>query len=182
MKQKSALPAAALRSSDPGDRPFPRGKGKVSRDHHTTTSAPIAERPDWRNECRHHRGTSAGSKKFSHPAKKGTSLSWLSKTLSPGQSRIRLGKTRLPDPASPGAHGHDESRGPINDLCGGYRSRTLRGNHACGSPHRLNSSYCWGPRGRGSLLILQGLFVSARGPSGDSSISLLTGMPHPPAG
>ena len=34
-----------------------------------------------RNECPHHRGTSKGSKKFSQPNKKGTSLSCLSKAL-----------------------------------------------------------------------------------------------------
>ena len=33
----------------------------------------------------------------------------------------------------------------------------------CGSLHRLNSNYCWGHRGYGSPLILQGPFVSAGG-------------------
>ena len=40
----------------------------------------------------------------------------------------------------------------------------LCGNHTCGSPHRQNSNYCWGHRGHGSPLILQGPFTSARGP------------------
>jgi len=40
MKQKTALLAAALRSSE-------RGKGKIRRDHQSAmTNAPIAKRPD----------------------------------------------------------------------------------------------------------------------------------------
>ena len=90
----------------------------------------------------------------------------------PGWSWIRVGRTKLPDPGPPGAHGHHESRGPrINHFYGAYQSWTLHGNHrvvTCGSLHRLNSSYCWGHRGYGSPLILQGPFVSARGPAHDS--------------
>ena len=35
----------------------------------------------WRIECQRHRGPSKGSKKLGQPEKKGTSLSWPSKTL-----------------------------------------------------------------------------------------------------
>ena len=55
-----------------------------------------------------------------NPAKEGTSLSSCPKPYQPGQGRITLGKTGLPDPGPLGAHGHGKSRGPINDFYGGY--------------------------------------------------------------
>ena len=100
----------------------------------------------------------------------------------PRWNRTRLGETRIPDPGPPGTHSHDESGGPINDFYGGYRNWTPHGNHTCGSPHRLDSYYLGGHRGHGSPLILKGPFVSVRGPSGDSWISVFTRMPHSPAG
>ena len=68
-KQKAALLAAALRSSDPVKQTIPSWKGETKK-----RSSPrydqcthCKEIGHWRNECPHLRWTSGGSKKFNLP-------------------------------------------------------------------------------------------------------------------
>ena len=123
MKQKAALLAAALRSSDPEEQTVSSWKGDTKQRPplRYDQCAHCKETGPWRNECPHRRGTSKGSKKFSPSNNERYQPEPAVQNLI-GQSRIRLGETRLPDPGPLGAHGHDESWGPINDFYGGHRS------------------------------------------------------------
>ena len=71
MKQKAALLAAALRSSDQVKQTVPSWKGETKKRlplcHDQCTYC--KETRHWSNECPHHRGTSKGLKKFSQPNK-----------------------------------------------------------------------------------------------------------------
>ena len=98
-----------------------------------------------------------------------------------GKSRIRLGRTGLPDPGLLAAYGGNEVRGPINNFYGGHQSWTLCDNHTCDSLHRSNSTYHQGHRGQDCPLTLQGLLMPATLPS-DSWIPVLTGVSHSPIG
>ena len=168
MKQKAALLAAALRSSDQVKQ-FPHGKGKLRKVYlYATTSVPIAETGQWRNECPHHKGASKGSKKFSRPS---------TERYQPEPTVQNLFSLA-------GAESDQERPGSL--ILGPWEPRvTMKlwgqsmtfmvdtraehcGNHTCGSPHRPNSNCCWDHRENSSLLILQGPFMSGRGPSGDS--------------
>ena len=122
MKQKAALLAAALRSSDQVKQ-FPHGKGKLRKVYlYATTSVPIAETGQWRNECPHHKGASKGSKKFSQPNKERYQPEQAVRNLVSLAGADRLGKTGLPDPGPLGVQGHDESSEPISDFYSGYWS------------------------------------------------------------
>ena len=81
--ETAALLAAALRSSDPVKSTVCSWKGETKKRPplRYDQCAHCKETRPWGNECPHHRGTSKGSKKFSQPNKKGTSLSRLSKAL-----------------------------------------------------------------------------------------------------
>ena len=69
LKQKAALLAAALRSSDQVKLTVPSWKGEIKKRpqlcHHQCTYC--IETKHWRNECLHYRWTSKGLKKFSQP-------------------------------------------------------------------------------------------------------------------
>ena len=124
MKQKAALLAAALRSSDPVKQTVPSWKGETKKRSSLSYDqcAHCKETGHWRNECPHHRGTSKGSKKFSQPNTERYQPEQAVQNLISLAGADGLGKTGLPDPGPLGAHSHDKSRGPINDFYGGYRS------------------------------------------------------------
>ena len=72
----------------------------------------------WENECSHCTRMCEWSKK-SNQLNKGRyqpELYWT------GKSRIRLGRTGLPDPGLLAAYGGNEVRGPINNFYGGHQS------------------------------------------------------------
>ena len=169
MKQKAALLAAALRRSDQVKQTVPSWKGETKRPPLCHDQcAYCKETGHWRNECPHSRGTSKGSKKFSRPST----------------------ERYQPEPTVQnlfGLTGAESDQGRPGCLILGPREPTVTmklggqsvtfmvdtraehcGDHTCGSPHRPNSNYCWDHREHSSLLILQGPFVSGRGPSGDS--------------
>ena len=124
VKQKAARLAAALRSSDPVEQTVPSWEGKAKKRPplRYDQCARCKETGHWRNECPHRRGTSKGSKKFSQPNKERYQPEQAVQNLISLAGADRLGKTGLPDPWPPGAHGHDESRGPINDFYGAEHS------------------------------------------------------------
>ena len=82
-EQKAALLAAALRSLDPVKQTVPCGKGKLREHHYATTSAPTAKSLDTGGMSAPIAGGHLKCQRSSvNPTKKGTSLSWLSKSLS----------------------------------------------------------------------------------------------------
>ena len=123
MKQKAALLAAALRSSDQVKQ-FPHGKGKLRKVYlYATTSVPIAETGQWRNEGPHRRGASKGSKKFSRPSTERhqpePTVQNLFSLAGAESDQERPGSLIL-GPWEP--RFHNEIMGPINDFYGGYQS------------------------------------------------------------
>ena len=116
---KAALLAGALRSSGPAEQTVPSWKGEAKQRPPVRYDqcAHCKETGHWRDKHPHCRG----SEKFSPSNNERYQPEPAVQNLI-GQSRISLGETRLPDPGTPGAHGHDESRGPIDGFYGGHRS------------------------------------------------------------
>ena len=111
----------------------------------------------WKNECPHRRGTSKGWKKFTQSNKERyQNLTGLARAES---DYGRLGSLIL-GPWEP----------TVMIKVGGQSMTFMVDteaehsiNHICGCLHRPNSNCCWGHRGHGSPLILQGPFIQVGG-------------------
>ena len=125
------------------------------------TSAPIAKRPDTGGmSAPIAEGHLKGWRSSVNPTKKGTNLSRPSKTLLAWPEQNQTREDWASWSLAPGSTWSRWKQGANQWLLWSW---TLHGNHTWGSPHRPNSNYCRDHMGHGTLLILQGLFVSARG-------------------